>query len=172
MMRSSGSPKASAAPVGADARRDAALALIRAQLTMVLATGTETPWAAPVYYVYAAPGFYFFSSPQARHIEQALHSGSAAATIFADSRQWEDIQGLQMSGTIEAVVRRMHQISAIGRFLVKFPFARPFLQADPAASGTQPYVGDRVRIYAFLPQAIYYVNNRIGFGQRTLVDLK
>jgi uncharacterized protein YhbP (UPF0306 family) len=147
-------------------------ALIAECRTMVLATCAEqAPWAAPVYYVYHAPGFYFFSSPRARHIQQGLSDRLAAAAIFADSTQWEDIQGIQMAGGLQEVSRLSEQAGAVGRFLWKFPFARPFLQGGSQEAGGPPKLGDKVRLYRFVPHEIYLTNNRVGFGQRSPVTL-
>lgn len=153
-------------------QRALALALIGDRRTMVLSTrAADNPWAAPVYYVYSAPGFYFYSSPRARHIEQGLSSLRAAAAIFIDSDRWEDIQGVQMAGVIEAVTQLAEQLKIGARFLWKFPFARPFLQSGPPEAGGAPRVGDKVRLYQFLPHEVYYTNNRLGFGRRIPVTL-
>jgi uncharacterized protein YhbP (UPF0306 family) len=150
-----------------------ACSLINTQRTMVLATeDCSAPWATPVYFVYSEPGFYFFSSPNARHIQQAGPGKAVAAAIFADSNQWEDIQGLQMSGSLREVNKRTEQLRSIARFLFKFPFAKPFLQPEDAKGRGIPNVSDRVRLYAFTPKESYYMNNRLGFGKRFPVDLK
>ena len=48
--------------------------LIAEQNTLTLATAqNETAWAAPVYYVFVKSTFYFLSSPDSRHITQALN---------------------------------------------------------------------------------------------------
>ena len=148
-------------------------ALIAECRTMVLATcAQQAPWAAPVYFVYRAPGFYFFSSPRAHHIQQGLNDRLSAAAIFADSARWEEIQGIQMAGALQEVTRLSEQASIVGRFLWKFPFARPFLQSGPLEAGAPPKLGDKVRLYCFVPYEIYFTNNRLGFGQRTPVTLE
>lgn len=162
----------SAAASGTHAWHGQAMALIRTRRTMVLATGAAgDPWAAPVYYVYSTPGFYFFSSPNARHIEQALAAGTAAAAIFHDSDRWEEIQGVQMRGAVKAVRKRSEQLKAGARFLVKFPFAKTFLQTGGQAPNGPPKIGDKVRLYVFIPRAAYYVNNQLGFGRRVALEL-
>lgn len=158
-----------------DGHRAEALSLIRTQRTMVLATALSgQSWAAPVYYVYSPPGFYFFSSPRARHIEQGLMTESAAASIFADSEQWDKIQGIQMNGTIEHIRQKTTQLKIGARFILKFPFAEPFLKSGEkgADKNEAPKVGDRVNLYVFLPQTVYYVNNRLGFGKRVQIALQ
>lgn len=147
--------------------------LIAERRTMALSTCADrAPWAAPVYYVYHAPGFYFFSSPLARHIQQGLSNGLTAAAIFVDSDRWEEIQGIQMLGVLQVVTRLSEQAGAMARFLWKFPFARPFLQSGPQEAGGTPKIGDKVRLYRFVPHEIYYTNNRLGFGRRIAVTLE
>jgi uncharacterized protein YhbP (UPF0306 family) len=159
-------------PPEATDRRAQVQDLIGQSRTMVLSTcAAQAPWAAPVYYVYQAPGFCFFSSPKARHIQQGLNNLSTAAAIFADSDRWEEIQGIQMAGVIEEVTRLSEQAVAVGRFLLKFPFARPFLQSGPQEVGGPPRLGDKVRLYRFVPHEIHYTNNQLGFGQRVPVTL-
>ncbi len=151
--------------------RKEALSLIGRQRTMVLATTkANLSWAAPVYYVYSRGGFYFFSSPGSRHIADALAGEMSAATIFRDSDQWEQIQGLQMSGRVDEVRKRSRQLSITGRYILKFPFAKPFLQTDDKVK-TALNVSAKVRLYVFIPQAVFYLNNRHGFGQRLAVNL-
>ncbi len=146
-----------------------AMDLIRRQQTMVLATGSEGhPWSAPVYYVYFAPGFYFYSSPRSLHIEQALASGQAAASIHADGDRLEDLEGIQMSGRIERVVKPLLKLSVGSRYLIKFPLAKPFLSGVVSAAKN---LRDRAELYAFIPEALFYMNHRMGFGGRTAVDL-
>lgn len=139
---------------------------------MVLATeATNVPWTAPVYYVYDRPNFYFFSSPNARHIRQAGVGKAVAASIFSDSDKWQEIQGLQMCGTVLEVKKRSQRLKAVARFLVKFPFAKPFLQPDEAQPKRAPTVAEKVKLYTFVPEEIYFVNNRLGFGKRIPVRL-
>lgn len=169
-------PRAESAPVdkaGAAAHPAAVGELIRSRRTMVLATCAHgAPWAAPVYYVYSDPGFYFFSSPVSRHIEQSLSTGTASAAVFADSDRWEQIQGLQMEGTITKVGSRAERLKIAARFLIKFPLARSFIEAGGPRIENAPYVGDRVQLYVFIPESAYYLDNRTGFGKRMPVDFR
>ena len=149
-----------------------ALELIRGQRTMVLATSRdESPWTAPVYYVYHPPGFYFFSNPEARHIAQAQSSRPTAVSIFSDSDVWKNIQGLQMTGTIHAISKRAEKMQALGRFLMKFPMARSFLQDGETSHKAGRRIGDKVQLYVFRPKTILYMNNQFGFGRRVPITL-
>ncbi len=144
--------------------RKKAQTLIRQQRTLVLSTCRDhTPWAAPVYYVYVAPGFYFYSSPHSEHVRQALAQHAAAGAIFADGNRIEQIQGVQMSGQIAPVEKRTEQVMITARFLVKFPMAKPFLsETKDRADKLKP----KVTLYRFSPEKVCYTDNRSGFGRR------
>ena len=78
--------------------------LIQKQTTMALATAQgNVAWAAPIYYVYLRSCFYFFSEQDSRHIQDSLASDQASSAIFVDASTWQEIRGIQMSGTIEPV---------------------------------------------------------------------
>lgn len=152
--------------------RDQAIDLIKRRRTLVLATGGQgSPWAAAVYYVYVAPGFYFFSSPKAHHVQHIGKTCTAAATVYADSDQWENIQGIQMAGRIEEIAKRIEQINITARYLAKFPFAAKFLSGRQGTRTREMSVEDKVRLYAFMPDSVYYMNNRFGFGRREAIVL-
>lgn len=162
-----------------DLRREA-LSMVRSQRTMVLAISDSghQPWAAPVYYVYHKSGFYFFSSPLSRHIKDCLN-GKTAAVIFSDSDRWEQIQGLQMEGQTNLITKKTARIQIGARFIMKFPFAEPFLrskspskQNSANATSSSNNIGDRVELFGFFPTLIFYVNNRFGFGNRIAIQLK
>ena len=151
------------------AYQTAAAQLIRDRPTLVLATGkNDQPWCAPVYFVYMPPGFYFYSSPNARHIQHCLHRNMCAGSIFADGKRWEDIQGIQMSGNVIETVKKSEQLKAIGHYLAKFPFAIQFLSKGKA-NGLN--LAQSVRMYRFTPMETFYTNNRLGFGKRVRVNL-
>jgi hypothetical protein len=157
-----------------------ALELVHSQRTMVLATSADghDPWAAPVYYVYHKSGFYFFSSPLSRHIKDCQNR-ETAAVIFSDSDCWEQIQGLQMKGRTQLISKVTHRIKIAARFILKFPFAEPFLRSKSPSqkNSTHPpsptkSIVDRVELFAFFPTQIFYVNNLFGFGKRIAIQLE
>jgi uncharacterized protein YhbP (UPF0306 family) len=148
--------------------RKKALTLIRRQSTMVLATSMDqTPWAAPVYYTHVAPGFYFFSSPHSVHIRQALSGSFSAAAICADGDRIEAIEGIQMSGHIAPVQKRLEQVKVTTHFLAKFPLAKPMLRGEGFAMD----LSNKVCLYCFSPETVYYMDNRSGFGRRMAIEL-
>ncbi len=80
---------------------DLVVELLRSNRTMVLATADPEPWTAPVYYIYMRRRFYFFSSPRSRHITALEKVALCGASIYRDSDDWRDIEGVQMDGRVQ-----------------------------------------------------------------------
>lgn len=146
--------------------------LINSQTTMTLATSDgRSAWAAPVYYVYVRCAFYFFSDPGSRHIQEGLTTGASSAAIHAPSTEWRDICGVQMSGSIERISLGREAASAFGAYLKKYPFCKEFFSPGSVLS-LETFSGQfRAKLYKFVPDRVYYQDNRIKFGHRELVDL-
>lgn len=141
--------------------------LVDSQSTMALATAADGhAWVAPVYYVFYAGSFYFFSAPESRHIREALKNNQASATIYPSVTSWKEIRGIQMSGRVERVSPGMKALKAVRAYVEKYDFTREFFEAgmdlDLEAFGKQ----FRVRLYRFVPEVIYYLDNQIRFGFR------
>jgi len=144
--------------------------LIRMERTLTLATtGESGPWAAPVYYVFLDRRFFFFSSPQSRHIRQALNSG-AAASIFYQADSWQLIRGIQMRGTIERVHSIALSVKPIAMYLKRFDFVREFFADNPTPDLDAFFLRFKARLYTFTPTAVDYIDNRLGFGTRHRID--
>ena len=151
--------------------REAALALVQEESTLTLATADESgPWSAPVYYVYRNDSFYFFSSPQSRHIQQAVKSGKAAASLFQSANSWQAIRGIQMPGTVERVQSMALSIKVIAKYLNRFAFVSELFPDNPAPDQAAFFSRFRARLYVFAPTAVYYIDNRFGFGARQRID--
>jgi len=149
-----------------------AMDLVGRESTMALATAVgNAAWAAPVYFVFHGSAFYFFSDPKSRHIEEARESGQASATVYPHADTWREIRGIQMSGRIENISPGLEAVRSIRAYLQKFPFTREFF--NPGDSPDLESFGKRfnVRFYAFRPQVVYYLDNRIQFGFRKEVRL-
>jgi uncharacterized protein len=153
--------------------RRLALELIGSASTMTLAThGPNSAWAAPVYYVYQKGGFFFFSKPDSRHIQEALATGVAAAAIHAHADSWQLIRGLQMSGVIHKRQIGLTAISAVQAYLKKFPFTREFFQDDQQIDLNGVIARFKVGLYEFTPTLVYYQDNQIKFGFREEICLE
>lgn len=153
--------------------RIAALDLIRRSSTLTLATADHTgPWSAPVYYVWFKERFFFFSAANSHHVQQALHTGKAAAAVYHPSENWEEIRGLQMSGCVMAIHAPLLSLDVICRYLDRYPVIRSFfpnLRKPDAAAFSSRF---RASLYAFAPETAVYTDNRFGFGARQSIDLR
>ena len=146
--------------------------LIEEESTMTLATAQgNAAWAAPVYYVFCRSAFYFFSDPGSRHIEESLAGGQASAAIHASAVSWEEIRGIQMSGSIDMVSGKLEGVEAIGKYLKKFGFTKDFFSKDQAMDLDAFAKRFHVRLYKFKPTLIYYLDNSIRFGFREEIDI-
>ena len=124
--------------------------------TMTLSTSGPTgePHAAAVYFA-AGEGLklYFFSDEHSQHSQDAAHHPLAAVTIYPETRNWQDIRGLQMRGAVRAVETRPEWEAVWEIYTAKFPFVSELKAAV-----------ERNRLYVFEPRWIRLVDNRHGFG--------
>lgn len=146
--------------------RERVLELIDAVWTMTLATaGEDGPWSAPVYFLYRDQRFYFFSSPSSRHIQDGLDR-PGAASVFRVHERVDRLEGLQMNGTIQRQKPGTRSAAAAAAYARRF---------DITVSGadflTFFQTAFHARMYAFLPDQVYHMDNRKGFGSREIVVL-
>ncbi len=153
---------------------DLARELIESQSTMALATARDNQsWVAPVYYVFYQGGFYFFSAPDSRHIQEAMQSyGQASAAIYPFVSSWQEIRGLQMSGTIKKAEKTLRTLQALKAYIQKYPFVGEFFDPGQGLSLDNFIQRFRVRFYFFRPDLVYYMDNQIRFGYRVEVQLQ
>lgn len=150
-----------------------AIALAKRGKVMTLATTLDDfAWAAPVYYVFIRPDFYFFSNPSSRHIQEAMASNRVACAIFEDGKTINEICGLQMTGKIEAVGSATRAVSVIGLYIKKFDVVGSFIKkANELISPDFFESTFNARLYRFLPQLCFYMDNRTGFGMRVEINI-
>jgi hypothetical protein len=145
--------------------RERALDYLARHSVMTLAThGPEGPWAAAVFYANDGFNLYFVSSPASRHsLNLAAHAG-AAATVHEDYRDWREIKGIQLEGTVE-------QVSDAEEASIRELYGRKFpLAADPAAAPAAIAAAfAKVRWYRLAAVRAYFVDNSAGFGHRDQV---
>ena len=149
-----------------------ALELINSQSTLALATARDNrAWAAPVYYVYYKSAFYFFSSPESRHIEEAKDCEEVSAAIYPEVTSWQDIRGIQMSGSIKKAGLGLTAMGALRAYNSKYSFTKEFFEPGQALDLENFEKRFKVRFYRFDPALVYYLDNQIEFGFRTEVEL-
>ena len=142
-----------------------ALDLINEQTTMTLGSARQgLVWTAPVYYALHESSLAFFSGPDSRHISEALDSGQAAASIFAQASTWQGIRGLQMSGRITQVRPGLSAARIIAAYLKKYPFTKQFFNQGESVDLGAFTDRFRVRLYLFTPDRIVYTDNSVKFG--------
>jgi uncharacterized protein len=147
--------------------------LINEKYTMTLATASlHIAWAAPVYYVAYKNHFYFFSSPESRHIHEALGAGQAAAAIYEESTQWQDIKGIQMSGKIIYVSPGLEAKNAFGAYVKKFPLLNSFFSDLSDFNLDGLFSRFQARLYRFTPDSMIYMDNTIRFGFKEEIKLQ
>jgi uncharacterized protein YhbP (UPF0306 family) len=142
------------------------------QTTMTLATARgDAAWAAPVYYVFSKSAFYFLSAPESRHIKEALENNRASSAVHASGATWQEIRGLQMSGSIHPVEGRLEAFQVLRVYLKRFPFTKDFFKKNTSIDPESFWEHFGVRLYRFKPSLIYYLDNRIRFAFREEVKI-
>ncbi|MCG8617966.1 MAG: hypothetical protein MI802_17270 [Desulfobacterales bacterium] len=132
---------------------------------MTVSTGGDDPWSAPVYYLYRDNCFFFFSSPESRHIKDGA-GNRCAASLFEDSTDITQLRGIQMSGRIES--SGSHAKAA----RTAVAYARRFGLKTSGGNAIDFFKTHyRAGLYRFVPEEIYYMDNRRGFAQRVKIDL-
>jgi uncharacterized protein YhbP (UPF0306 family) len=143
------------------------LTLIQSESTLTLATaGPSGPWSAPVYYVWVDDRFCFFSSPESRHIRQAIAAGKAAASLFHQADTWQDLRGIQLVGTVQRVQSVSLSLKAVATYLNRFPFTLDFFPGNAAPDANAFFSRFKARLYALTPTNMFYTDNRFGFAAR------
>ena len=149
---------------------DGSLAADQTTMTLATAAGDEA-WAAPVYYVFFRSAFYFLSSPESRHIKEALDNGRASSAIYASGSTWQEIRGLQMTGRIHPVSGGIEAFQGLREYLKKYPFTKEFFKNDTPMDPKRFWERFGVKLYRFRPSLVYYLDNRIRFAFREEVTL-
>ena len=132
--------------------------------TMTLATAGASgqPHATPVYFAallppkaVQAPLLYFFSEADARHSRELERDARAAASIYPESHDWQEIRGLQLHGWVSPARPGAEWNAGWEAYQQKFPFV----------AGLKIVVA-RNRFYIFHPTWIRLVDNSRRFGFR------
>lgn len=131
-------------------------------MTLSTTDPAGAPCAAPVYFAalrhetskqVSRWQLYFFSEADSQHAQNIYQDGRAAAAIYPECQDWQDIRGLQLRGMVQAVAQGSEWETAWRAYCAKFPFAG---QLKPIVA--------RNSLYAFAPEWIRLVDNRRGFG--------
>ncbi len=158
---------------GAADIRTVALEYLANHNTVSLATvGPDGPWATTVFYVNLGFTLYFLSEPKTQHVQNLAHSGTIAATVNEDYRDWREIKGIQMAATCAEVTSKRELARVLPAYIKKYPFVAQFLSPGQLLSGMK--IGGKaldVRIYRVAPTRLLYLDNARGFSHREEVPL-
>lgn len=151
--------KADLNKIDASDTRPLALAYLRQHTVMSLATyGPMGLWAAAVFYANDDFALVFLSAGHTRHGQNIAANPWAAATIQENYKDWPEIQGLQLAGTVELLAGK-EKTAATASYKAKYPFL--------ASSGDIVQAAiKKVNWYRLIPQQLYFVDNTKGFGHR------
>lgn len=124
-------------------------------------------WSSPVYYLYRHKAFYFFSSPDSRHIRISRQMpGRVGASIFEDDPSFDDIKGVQMQGIIEPVKKNKQGLGAAGAYLKRFAISH-----DKVDAMTFIKVQYRASFYRFVPHTLVYMDNGVSMGFKKELEI-
>ena len=136
--------------------------------TLTLATThDDIPWAATVFFAADAKfNLFFVSDHRTRHGRDVEINTNVAATINPDCRDWNEIKGLQVRGTI-SIVKGVERAKAMALYLKKFPQVdQLFHQPRDAQEETIAHRLKAANIYKITPAMIRVIDNVRGFGHR------
>lgn len=152
--------------------REEVESFLRDCTVLQLATMSATsPWCAAVYFAHRGWRFYFFSSPDSRHVRQLQDVPRAAGSISMDNADWLMIRSVQLSGTVRRVDVPVEKIQAIGLYLAKFPLVESFVARQHGAGHLPADRLAHLSMYCLDADEMVYTDNRRGFGWRTELHL-
>ncbi len=129
----------------------------------------NVPWAAAVFYASDEFALYFFSSPRSRHGMNMTANRVVSAAIHEDYRDWREIRGIQLEGRVERLRSLKLQAHFWKVYEKKFPFVKEFFKPGGLRDLLQAKLKG-IGLYRMVPQAVYYLDNRRGFGHRERLD--
>lgn len=147
---------------------DRVRALLERETTLTLATAADGEVAAAALYYASTPALElcFLSDDRSRHAVQVTASPAVAVAVHADGRDWDRIEGLQLTGECRPVPDA--ERPAVERlYLAKFPAVARLLEAP--ASDDERKVAARFRagrFYRITPGWIRLIDNTRGFASR------
>ncbi len=141
-----------------------ALAYLANHQVMTLATtGPNGVWAAAVFYANIGFELFFLSAGYTRHAQNCTAVPHVAATIQEDDKNWSQIQGIQLEGSV-ALLTDVSRETAVSHYQQKYPF---LANADEKMRTALT----QVNWYLLKPERLYFIDNRLGLGHRDEINL-
>lgn len=137
--------------------------LLREQSTVALATVDEEGCAcvAPLYYIAdEALTLYWLSAAGSEHSINVERTQSASATVYRHAEKWREICGVQMRGTVAAIMEKGRREALIQMYCERFQLGALFRLPI-----------SRCVLYAFQPEFIRYLDNSKRLGYKFEITL-
>lgn len=106
------------------------------------------------------------SDPKTRHSLAIENNGRVGATIAPDYRSFEEVYGVQISGTARRITGAAERRRARSLLEARYPFLTR-LSGNPALSRAY----DAAELYRLLPHEIAIIDNARGFGHKDVLEL-
>lgn len=133
--------------------------------TMTLATSFgDFPWAATVFYANDELRLYFFSAPDSRHCQNLTANARVAVTIQEDYKDWQQIKGIQLEGSVALVNGVIEKTKAMAVYARKYPDAIKIFTNPASGAFYKAFL--KVKFYCVVPEKVFYIDNEQGFGKR------
>ena len=92
--------------------------------------------------------------------------------MYSKGEGWQSIQGLQMSGAVTLVAGKRETVRVLMEYFKKFPFTNEFFKTEIGLPNVKRFRQRfKVELYAYIPDKIFYIDNRIRFGFRGEIQL-
>jgi len=158
------------------------LQYLKEHYTMTVATtGSESPWAASVFYANDGFNLYFLSDPESRHSKDIAENPVVAVTVNEDYHDWRKIKGIQMAGKAELVVTEDEIARAVATYAEKYSFTAAYLKLMPSSFPSIVGYLDKIlsklplvpglpttfvaRFYKFMPTKVRFIDNERAFAK-------
>ncbi len=137
--------------------------LLRSHTTLVLATAGEDslPRSTPLFFI-ADDGLrlYWFSSRSSLHSRNCARNPEVSIAISQDACRWQQIEGVQMQGSVSLVTDRSLRNAIARTYSTRFQLGNLFA-----------FTIRRSSLYCFTPSWVRYLDNSRRFGYKFELNL-
>ncbi len=146
---------------------------LAAQTTLTLATLSSdgSPYATDLFYVQTADlALYFLSDPKTRHIQNLMSEPRVSATIHGESKGWQDIRGVQLTGEAARVHVTAERARGYGLYVARYVFVGQWIRSAAMLGQVHKQLGV-VELYKITPRRMRWIDNTQGFGHKEEWDV-
>ena len=142
-------------------------ALLDANHVASLATsGPDGPHAASVFYVRDGLALLWVSDPKSRHSAELAANARVAATVAPDYFDYDEIQGVQISGRASVMSGESERAKARLMLEARYPCLKRMSEGPPALR--EAY--QRAEFFRLEPTRIVLIDNGRGFGHKDILE--